>query len=326
MMNAADLSILILGGGTIGRGWAVAFGAAGAGVHILDPDPACADHLAGDWARALPVLTGMGAVGEHPTLPCHILGLDELSASPDFVQEALPERLELKRGMFAALETRIAADTPIASSTSGLACADMQAGMVHPERLVIGHPCNPPWLMPVVELLGSPATSSEAMDRAEATYQCLGKTVIRVRGERPGHLVNRLQAALWREVVHLALDGAASLAEIDRAITEGLGPRWAAIGPSAIFHLAGGAGGMGKFLDDLGGEVDRWWLSLGTPRLDATCRAALLADIAGDPVSWNIDALVARRDGLVPAVLALTKRHREENPAGEYQQYGGKPQ
>ncbi len=326
MMQAADLSILILGGGTIGRGWAVAFGAAGAEVQVLDPDPACADHLAGDWARALPVLTGMGAVGESPALPRHVPGLDAVSAPPDFVQEALPERLELKRAVFTALETRIASDTPIASSTSGLACAEMQAGMAHPERLVIGHPCNPPWLMPVVELLGGAATCPAAMDRAEAIYHCLGKTVIRVQGERPGHLVNRLQAALWREAVHLATEGAASLAEIDRAITEGLGPRWAAIGPSAIFHLAGGSGGMAKFLDDLGGEVDRWWLSLGTPRLDATCRAALLADIANDPDPWNIDALVARRDGLVPAVLALTKRHREPNPDGEYQRNGGKPQ
>lgn len=313
MIRAADLSILILGGGTIGRGWAMAFGAAGAKVQVLDPDPACADHLAGDWARALPVLTGMGAVGESQARPCHILGLDDLTSPPDFVQEALPERLELKRRVFAVLETGIAADTPIASSTSGLSCAEMQEGMVHPERLVIGHPCNPPWLMPVVELLGGAATCPAAMDRAEAIYHGLGKTVIRVRGDRPGHLVNRLQAALWREAVHLVLDGAASLAEIDRAITEGLGPRWAAIGPSAIFHLAGGAGGMAKFLDDLGGEVDRWWLSLGTPQLDASCRAALLADIAAHPEVWSVDALAARRDALVPAVLGLKRQAQQEH-------------
>lgn len=308
MIQAGELSVLILGGGTIGRGWAVAFGAAGAQVEVLDPAPACGDRLTADWSNALPVLSGMGATGESPILPRAIRSLDDLSASPDLVQEALPERLDLKRRVFAELEDRIPADTLIASSSSGLACGDMQEGMRHPERLLIAHPCNPPWLMPVVEVLGSPATAAQAMDRAEAIYTALGKVVIRVNGSRPGHLVNRLQAALWREAVHLALDGAASLSQIDRAITEGLGPRWAAIGPSAIFHLAGGAQGMAKFLDDLGDEVDRWWSSLGTPRLDEQARKTLLAEITADPDAWSPETLAARRDALVPAVLGLKRQ------------------
>jgi carnitine 3-dehydrogenase len=294
-------TILILGGGTIGAGWAACFAAAGARTLVCDPDPAAAGRLAEIQNKAHPVLQALGLPSEQDSAPEIIPGLADLNAPVDFVVEALPERMALKTAALAALEDVIPADTVIASSSSGLSVSDMQTGMRHPDRLVIGHPCNPPYLMPVVELVGGAATAPWALDRAAAIFQALGKRVLRLNRELPGHLVNRLQAALWREAVHLAAEGVASVGDIEAAITKGLGPRWAVVGPTEIFHLAGGPGGIAKFFDDLGDEVERWWESLGDPRLDSATRAILTEGMAA---SKPPEELAAHRDAMVPRVIA----------------------
>jgi carnitine 3-dehydrogenase len=183
----------------------------------------------------------------------------------------------------------------------------MQTGLERPERLLIAHPCNPPYLMPVVELVGGKATAATTLDTAARFYESLGKRVLRLKREAPGHLVNRLQAALWREAVHLAAEGYASVADIEAAVTEGLGARWAVCGPTAIFHLAGGDGGLGKFFDDLGPEVERWWADLGAPALSDQVRHSLIDGIEEATGEVSVAALAKRRDRHVAEMIAAKR-------------------
>ncbi|WP_367716609.1 3-hydroxyacyl-CoA dehydrogenase NAD-binding domain-containing protein [Nitratireductor sp. GISD-1A_MAKvit] len=303
-MAETKAPVLIVGGGTIGCGWAAAFAAAGHPVQVYDPAPETAGRLALLWKKALPVLKRLGGdCTEAP--PSHIARLDHVERAVAFVQEALPERLELKREVLAEVERHVPADAVIASSTSGLSPSAIQNALSHPERLVIGHPCNPPYLMPVVEICAGAKTSAVAMDLADAVYTGLGKTVLRLKREMPGHLVNRLQAALWREAVHLAAEGVASVDDIEKAVTKGLAARWCVTGPTAIFHLAGGDAGLAKFFDDLGPEVEKWWASLGAPQLGADTRAALIDGVAQSPDLADPEALAALRDAQVPEILNL---------------------
>ncbi|WP_025029241.1 3-hydroxyacyl-CoA dehydrogenase family protein [Nitratireductor aquibiodomus] len=310
--------VLIVGGGTIGCGWAAAFAVAGHPTQVFDPAPETAARVDLVWRKALPVLERLGGGCTEAPPPSHIARLDRVERGVAFVQEALPERLELKRDVLAEVERYVPVDAVIASSTSGLSPSDIQDTLVHPERLVIGHPCNPPYLMPVVEICAGAKTGTLAMDRADAFYSGIGKTVLRLRREMPGHLVNRLQAALWREAVHLAAEGVASVDDIEKAVTKGLAARWCVTGPTAIFHLAGGDAGLAKFFDDLGPEVEKWWASLGAPRLDAKTRAALIDGVAQSPDLADAEALASLRDARVPDILNLLSGPEGRNGSISY--------
>lgn len=302
--------VWILGGGLIGGGWAAAFAGAGHDVTVIDPDPAAPAKLALQWQAAFEVMerSGIARPSKSPTIVTEIA---LAPANPDWVQENLPERIELKLAAFAALESVIGQATIIASSSSGLSPDDMAKGLVHPGRLVIAHPCNPSYLMPVVEICGNSQTSPEIMDRAAEMFEAMGRTVLRMNKPMPGHLVNRLQAALWREAVHLAREGVASLADIERAVVLGLGPRWSIIGPSTVFHVSGGEGGMAGFVDALGPEFERWWATLGTPVMDAETKRLLVEGMAAaDP--RPVSEIAAARDAALPELLAFLsdQRHR----------------
>lgn len=296
--------IAVVGGGTIGAGWAVVFAAAGYDTVVLDPDPAVAGRLAAMWETGLPVVHRVGIVADAVRPPVATTDPGPALSSAAFVQEAAPERLALKRDLLRTVETHLPPDVVIASSTSGLSASDIQAEMAHPGRLVVGHPFNPPYLMPVVEVGGGRLTDRAAIEAAAALYVSLGKTVLRLHKEAPGHIINRLQAALWREAVHLAVEGYASVGDIEKAVTEGLGPRWSVCGPTTIFHLAGGEGGMAKFLKDLGPEFERWWDDLGNPRLDERAAAILTEGIAEATGHRPVAEVAARRDRLVAERIA----------------------
>jgi 3-hydroxyacyl-CoA dehydrogenase len=304
--------IWVLGGGLIGCGWAVTFAGAGHDTLVIDPAAEAPRRLDAAWRDIRPALTRLGLLVDEVSPPRVVARAEHAGAAPDLVQECLPERLDLKRDALAALEPRLAVEAIIASSSSGLSPDAMQEGLAHPGRLLIAHPCNPPWLMPVVELCGGATTSADVMDRAEAFYASMGKTVLRMARPMPGHLVNRLQAALWREAVHLAREGVASLGDIECAVTLGLAPRWCLVGPSAVFHLAGAEGGMARFLDALGPEFERWWDSLGTPRLDPETRRVLVEGMAeADP--RPVTAIAAARDAALPELLAFLKKQGTAN-------------
>lgn len=292
-------SIAVLGGGTIGCGWAVLFAAAGHATVVVDPDAGVTDRLAETWETAGPVLQRLGHPVATSRPPVRVASVADLPFVPDYVQEALPERMALKRTALAELEAAIPATTVIASSSSGLSVTDMQDGMAHPERMILAHPCNPPYLMPTVEIGTGERSDPALLDDAATFYEGLGKVVLRLRKEAPGHLVNRLQAALWREAVNIASEGIASVKDAELAVTAGLGARWAVIGPTTIFHLAGGSAGLPKFLDDLGDDVERWWDSLGEPRLDARTRAILTEGMTEIAAGRPPEAIAAERDRMM---------------------------
>jgi 3-hydroxyacyl-CoA dehydrogenase len=196
----------------------------------------------------------------------------------------------------------------IASSSSGLLISRLSQGCAHPERCVIGHPFNPPHLVPLVEVVGGATASRATIDAAMAFYRAVGKHPIEIRKEVPGHLANRLQAALWREAVSLVADGVASVADVDAAISEGPGLRWALMGPHATFHLAGGEGGMAHFMDHLMPAVTSWWADLGDPTMTPALAAQLVEGVREEVGGRTVAELAARRDAFLTALLELRRR------------------
>ncbi len=268
--------VAVLGAGVIGAGWAAFFACRGLDVRVADPSTGAQAAIDTAMQRARPAMDALGLLSADATVPQLTQDVKQAVADARHIQEALPEQIELKRRVYAEVEASAASDAVIASSSSGVLPSVLQEGLRHPERLVIAHPCNPPYLMPVVEIVGGSQTAPWAIDEAENFYQALGKQTVRLQREVTGHLINRLQAALWREAVHLVAEGYASVADVDRAITQGLGARWAVCGPHEIFHLSGGEQGMAGFLDRLGPAVENWWADLGQPVLDARTRRALI--------------------------------------------------
>jgi len=223
------------------------------------------------------------------------------------VQEQAPEREEIKQPLLARIDAVLPPEIVIASSSSGLLISRLQSACQHPERCVGGHPFNPPHLIPLVEVVGGERTAPATIEQAMAFYAAIGKRPIHIRREVAGHVANRLQAALWREAVHLVASGVASVADVDTAISEGPGLRWALMGPHLTFHLAGGTGGMPHFLDQLGPPLEGWWNDLGQPSLTPEVREALIAGVAAEAAGRDIPTLAAVRDQFLIDLLALKK-------------------
>jgi 3-hydroxybutyryl-CoA dehydrogenase len=224
-----------------------------------------------------------------------------------FVQESIPERVAAKHELFAEIEDALADGAVIASSASGLTLSELQAGWRDPGRLVLGHPFNPPHLIPLVEVMGNQRTDPGVVDRARAFYESIGKVTIEVRREVPGHVANRLQAALWREAIHLVNEGVASVVDVDKAVSSGPGLRWAAMGPTQLFHL-GADDGLAQFCEHYADSFNRWWDDLGTPHLDDDTVKRLVEGLTVVTDTTSYDDLAARRDALVTAVVAATHR------------------
>jgi len=304
-MTGAAGSVAVIGAGTIGAAWAAFFALAGRLVHVADPGHGAAARIDDMMVRARPVMQALGTLGAAPTTPVLVHGIADAVGTAAFIQEALPEDLALKQRAYQAVEAHAPTDALLMSSSSGLLPSVLQEGLAHPERFLVAHPCNPAYLMPLVELVGGTQTAPVALERAERFYQALGKQTIRLQREATGHLVNRLQAALWREAVHLVAQGYASVADVDRAVTEGLGARWTVCGPHAIFHLSGGSEGMAGFLQRLGPAVEGWWADLGTPTLDdATCQR-LIEQMQAAAAGRSPEQMAEERDRLMLRVLAL---------------------
>jgi 3-hydroxyacyl-CoA dehydrogenase len=315
VMSAATPPVAVLGAGTIGAAWAAFFALAGLRVRVADPAPDAQARLDSMLAHARPAMQALGTLSTTPTVPLLCRDIATAVAGAGFVQEALPEQLALKQNAYRAVEAAAPHDALLMSSSSGLMPSLLQEGLQRPQRLLVAHPCNPAYLMPLVELVGGQATSAAALDEAEAFYQALGKQTVRLRREATGHLVNRLQAALWREAVHLVAQGHASVADVDRAVTEGLGPRWTVCGPHTIFHLAGGDQGMAGFLERLGPAIEDWWADLGQPQLDATTRARLIAQIEQAAAGRSPEQLAQQRDAQMLRVMRLLRAPPPPNGA-----------
>jgi carnitine 3-dehydrogenase len=228
--------------------------------------------------------------------------LAEACDGAGFVQESAPEDLELKRTLLADLVAATGDDAVIASSTSGFPMGEMATTAADPSRLVVGHPFNPPYLIPLVEVVGGPGTDPAVTRRAADFYRATGKSVIEMDRELPGFVANRLQEALWREALHMVAHGEATVDQIDAAITDGPGLRWPVHGPCLTFHLAGGEGGMAHMLDHFGPSLRAPWTRLDAPELTPELRDAMVAGTAAEAGDRDFPALVAERDRAIIAI------------------------
>ncbi|SFQ33460.1 carnitine 3-dehydrogenase [Bradyrhizobium sp. Ghvi] len=234
--------VACVGTGLIGGGFAALFLARGLDVIVWARAADAPERLDKFLTTAWPTLERLGARAEDRGTLSWASTAAEAVTTADFVQESVPDRLELKRSFYDEIEPFVPADVVIASSTSGITIADLQAGRTQSPRVVIGHPFNPPYLIPLVEVAGAPYTSAEALAAADGFYRSLGKVVIRMDHETRGFIANHLQAALEREAMHLVAEGHATPQQVDAAVVHGLAPRWTAIGPCMVRHLGTQAG------------------------------------------------------------------------------------
>ncbi|MBP2314340.1 3-hydroxyacyl-CoA dehydrogenase NAD-binding domain-containing protein [Azospirillum soli] len=307
----------VIGAGTIGASWAALFLSKGLTVAVSDPDPAAEEAVRAAIAKAWPALERLGlAPGADPEAWSFHTDPRDAARGARFVQENAPERDDVKRALYTALEEVLDDEVVVASSTSGLIMSELQRGRRAPGRFVVGHPFNPPHLIPLVEVVGGRDTTAETIEWLTAFYRAVGKRPIRLNREVPGHLANRLQAALWREAVHAVATGLASVEDVDTAIAEGPGLRWAIMGPNMIFNLAGGAGGMPHFLDHIGPAMEGWWRDLGAPALTPEVRDQLTQGMEEALRSRSNAELARERDQLLMALIETLQQERERIRAG----------
>lgn len=308
----SDESVAILGAGVIGASWAALFLAAGRSVTVFDPSPSVADDVRAYVDRAWPTLTTLRLTDRGaPDRLRFVTTAAKAVEGANFIQESVPERLPVKHALYAEIEPALAPGAVVASSASGLTLTEMQGGWADPAPLVLGHPFNPPHLIPLVEVMGNAATAPEAVAKAEAVYADIGKVTIRVNREVPGHVANRLQAAVWREAIHLVSTGVASVEDVDTAMWAGPGLRWATMGPTLLFHLGAGDGGLAAFCDRYSDSFNRWWDDLGTPHLTPEIAAKLVQGVASETSDKTPQQLSETRDEMLTAVQSalLPLRH-----------------
>jgi len=298
--------VAIVGTGVIGASWAAFFLAKGLEVTATDIAPDAESKLRRFVDDAWPALKALGlAKGASQSKLKFSSSLVAAVKDADLVQENGPERLELKKALYGQL------DVIIASSSSGLTMSEIQTGCPsHPERCVIGHPFNPPHLIPLVEIVGGQKTSEETIRRVTEFYVALGKRAIRLHKEMPGHVANRLQAALSREVYYLVGEGVVSVADVDAAVCWGPGLRWGIIGQVLTNHLGGGEGGIEHFLEQFTGPLTAWWKSLGSPELTPELQRKLIDGVREEVGSQSIGALVAERDEILLGLLRLRAKQK----------------
>jgi len=307
-MTQTIQSAAIIGTGVIGASWATAFLARGVDVVAADPASGAEKALRGTVAAQWTV---MQQIGLSPGASLERLRFaaspEDAVANVDFVQENGPERLDVKRDLFRRLDEAARADSPLATSTSTITISEFQdACRLHPERVVLGHPFNPPHLIPLVEVGGGRLTSEDAIERALAFYRAMGKHPIRLRRESKGHVANRLQAALWQEAFHLVSSGVASVADVDAAIAHGPGLRWSLLGPFLNLHLSGGKGGIGELFDKpLWQATEGMWRDLGSLSVDADLGSRVMAGVTDEIGARDLAELVRQRDEALVKLLKL---------------------
>jgi carnitine 3-dehydrogenase len=304
-------TVACIGAGVIGGGWVAHFLARGYRVLAWDPAPDAAEKLTRLVGNAWPALTELGlADGASQANLTVVPTLVEAVAEAGFVQESAPEDLDLKRRLLAEIDAATPAGVVIASSTSGYSMSEMQVDAAGAERLVVGHPFNPPYLIPLVEVVGGQLTEAWAVSWAAEFYRHVGKSVITMDNELPGFIANRLQEALWREALHMVANGEATVEQIDTAITDGPGLRWPAQGPMLTFHLAGGEGGMAHMLDHFGPSLKSPWTRLEAPELTQKLRDAVVDGCDAEAAGRSIAELVAERDRAIIAVQRAVAQAR----------------
>ncbi len=306
--------VAIVGTGVIGGSWAALFLAHGMDVIATDPAPGAEAALFTYVKAAWPALTTLGLKpGASIERLRFTSDLGQAIRDADLVQENGPEREDFKIKLFAEIDAKTSPTAILASSSSGITMSRIQSGCAHPGRTVIGHPFTPPHLVPLVEVVGGAKTSPETVLRALAFYTKMGRRPIHVKKELKGHVGNRLQAALYREVVNLVEQDVVSVADVDAAVHLGPGLRWGLMGPNLLFHLGGGPAGMTHFFEQFTGPMTAWWADLGgnvdlaNPRLQEKFKKGVLEEVAGR----SFEELARERDELLMGLLKLlASQHR----------------
>ena len=304
----------VLGAGVIGASWAALFLASGRSVAVYDPASDVESTVKQYIDKAWPVLQQLGATDHgNPDNIIFYKSPEQTVADASFIQESVPEQIEIKHALYKKIEPRLDAGAVVASSASGLTLSEMQAGFKDPSPLILGHPFNPPHLIPLVEVMGNSNTATDVVSKAEAFYKAVGKVTIRVNKEVPGHVANRLQAAVWREAIHMVANGVASVEDVDKAMWAGPGLRWAVMGPTMLFHLGAGAGGLEAFCERYTDSFNRWWDDLGELHLNPEIAQQLIDGVQQESDGVPATELSARRDEMLAAILKATGKIRQDS-------------
>ena len=303
-------NISVVGTGTIGASWATYFLSKGFKVNAWDPSDGWEQRILSFINNAWPQIQNLGFIGEFKETNIILCSsLEEALTGTDFVQESAPEQLKLKQSLFKQIDEYTSKNIIVSSSTSGLIMSDMQDRLENANRFVVGHPFNPPHLIPLVEVLGGKNTDVLAVDWAINFYNKIGKHAIKLKKEVPGHLANRLQAALWREAVLAVQNDLASVEDINAAVAMGPGLRWALMGPHMIMNLTGGAGGYRKMLDHFGPGISGWWETMNeNPQLSTVLKKELINGIEEEAKGRSIAQLEEERDEQLVELLIMLKR------------------
>ena len=303
------VEVAVIGTGVIGTGWTARFLARGHKVKAWDPAEGYAERLNMEIERLWPTLqrSGTHSAASIENLTC-VKDLSDACIKVDIVQESVPENLDIKRTVHASLNGLCDHSVLIASSSSGLLPTDIQTVHDHPERMLIGHPFNPVYLLPLVEIVPGQYTAAANIEKAKKLYASLNMRPLVVQMEIEGYLSDRLQEALWREVLHLVNDGIATTEELDDAVTYGPGLRWAIMGTCLTFHLAGGAGGMRHMLEQFGPSLKLPWTHLEAPELTQELIERMVDGTKKQAAGRSIKTLEKLRDDcLIDIIRALEK-------------------
>jgi 3-hydroxyacyl-CoA dehydrogenase len=308
-LNKPIRRIAVVGTGVIGASWATLFLARGFDVLATDPAPNAQSNLRRFVDTAWP---GIAKLGLSPKAsPEHLsftTDLRQALADADFVQESAPDDRELKISLFAEMDKATPTDSIIASSSAGLTMSLMQSACDHPERCVIGHPLNPPHIIPLVEVVGGAKTSQETVQQAMSFYASIGKKPIHLRREVVGHVANRLQAALYRELAYLIDEDVVDVTAADAAVCWGPGLRWGVMGPNLLLHLGGGACGIHRFMDGVPVPMATWWKQLGNPELSSKLRQTIIDGTLQQAADRSLAQLARERDDVLLGLIRLRRK------------------
>ena len=312
-LNKQINRIAIVGTGVIGASWAAQYLARGFDVVATDPAPNAEANLRKYVDDAWTDLTSIGlSRGASRDRLSFTSNMKDALSNADFVQENGPERPDFKIKLFADMDAASPSDSLIASSSSGITPSVMQSECKRPERVVVGHPFNPPHLIPLVEVVGGAKTSPEAVRQAMQFYASIGKKPIHLRKELPGHVANRLQAALYREMLYLIEQGVLSVEETDVAVCYGPGLRWGVMGQSLQWHLGGGAGGIKHFMEHLMDPLVGMMSSLGTPHVTPELKQTIIEGVVRETEGRSVDELAREENEVLIGLLKLRERTMAE--------------
>lgn len=302
----------VVGAGVIGGGWAAYFLSRGMDVLAYDPAPGAEARLRAFIDRAWSALQQLGLQpGADPARLHFAPSIAAAVQDVQFVQENAPERLDVKIDTLAQIDAAAPPDIVIGSSTSGYAMTEMQVKCQHPERTVVAHPFNPPYLIPLVEVGGGEKTDPALVDWAVTFYNAIGKYGLKMTRELPGFIANRVQEAMWREALHMVANGEATVEEIDAAVTYGPGLRWPIFGPILTFHLAGGEGGMGHMLDHFDPGLFESWTRLKAPPITKEFRDRMVEGCEDEAAGRSIRELERKRDECLVGILKFMETRRK---------------